>query len=335
MKALSITEIIIALTIPEMNGLNTRKFTIIQGDSKMSELIEIKQLPIVDSNIHFFGVHVQTVPSKWRYKEEAHHAFEINYVLKGKQRTVIGGEHMDCEAGSFLVIPPGIRHTNENIGSGVLTYFCMHVDINEPLLRAKMMRNVKTIYQKDSIYYDELTFKMDQIRSLLKYESFSIIEKLQAQIYVLELLKTFAEMLDSEKDSNDLSNTEITYAREISSAIKWEFKRYSLENDEMINPIRIQKLIGNLGISPGHGLEIFKKVYDISPQEYLISLKFDEAKALLKRKDLSILQIANRCGYKNISHFSRQFKLWSGMNPSQYRQEKEKIWEALAFEKMM
>ncbi|WP_428980031.1 helix-turn-helix domain-containing protein [Acinetobacter modestus] len=48
----------------------------------------------------------------------------------------------------------------------------------------------------------------------------------------------------------------------------------------------------------------------------------EKAKALLKENKLSIQEISNLLGYADISHFSRAFKKWTNMTPSNYRMPK-------------
>lgn len=87
----------------------------------------------------------------------------------------------------------------------------------------------------------------------------------------------------------------------------------------MDNTISIQQIIASLGISPNYGLEVFQKIYRMSPRKYLSDLKLQEAKVLLQQPEISLNEISNRLGYKNLSHFSRQFKRWTGLNPTEFR----------------
>ena len=48
-------------------------------------------------------------------------------------------------------------------------------------------------------------------------------------------------------------------------------------------------------------------------------LRYREACRLLKRTDKPVAAIATALGYRDPSHFSRAFRRWSGMRPSQYR----------------
>jgi AraC-like DNA-binding protein len=114
--------------------------------------------------------------------------------------------------------------------------------------------------------------------------------------------------------------TTAKYAKEIAEAIKWTFKKKCLEKNENIDyTIHIQPIIASLGISPNYGLEVFQKIYHMSPRKYLSGLKLQEAKILLQQPEISLKEIANRLGYKNLSHFSRQFKRWTGLNPTEFR----------------
>ena len=63
----------------------------------------------------------------------------------------------------------------------------------------------------------------------------------------------------------------------------------------------------------------FKKEFGISPIEYLIEVRIRMAKLLLKRKDISITDVALRTGFGSASHFSSCFNGRVGVTPQEYR----------------
>ena len=64
----------------------------------------------------------------------------------------------------------------------------------------------------------------------------------------------------------------------------------------------------------------YKKAYGKSPNDYIIELRMQRAKTLLKEhSDVSIRQISELIGYTDPYYFSRLFKVYAGMTPSQYR----------------
>jgi YesN/AraC family two-component response regulator len=67
---------------------------------------------------------------------------------------------------------------------------------------------------------------------------------------------------------------------------------------------------------------LFKKQYNLSPHAFLISVRIDEAKKLLKSGKYMINEIAEKVGYDDIAYFSRLFKLKEGSSPLNYLKRK-------------
>lgn len=278
--------------------------------------------PRIDWNIRLFGAHKQTVYSNWSMTKEYHHAFEILIVLDGEQETWIENKQYMIKKEDILLIPPGFEHTNKCVTADSMTYFCAHFDIDEPALRMKIMKNSDWIYQPDSPNHGRLRACLQRWLNILDDPDITGSKaKLRAQVVLFELLEVLIDIepLDTEIRSHQ-SMTTAKYAKEIAEAIKWSFKQKCIQKDEDTS-IHIQPIIASLGISPNYGLEVFQKIYRMSPREYLSSLKLQEAKMLLQQPEISINEIANRLGYKNLAHFSRQFKRWTGSNPTEFRKK--------------
>ncbi|AWB45655.1 AraC family transcriptional regulator [Paenibacillus sp. CAA11] len=86
-------------------------------------------------------------------------------------------------------------------------------------------------------------------------------------------------------------------------------------------PISIEEMCSGLGYNRAYLSRIFKKETGISPVSYLLKLRIDKARHLLReRPDLSIEQVANSVGIPDSLYFSRQFRRFHGEAPSRYRQ---------------
>ncbi len=72
-------------------------------------------------------------------------------------------------------------------------------------------------------------------------------------------------------------------------------------------------------ISPYHFIRLFKKHTGKTPYDYIIHMKIEKAKELLRRKDFTITQVCFQCGFNNHSHFTTLFKKRIGVTPSQYK----------------
>ena len=72
------------------------------------------------------------------------------------------------------------------------------------------------------------------------------------------------------------------------------------------------------GISTVYFRKTFESVYGTSPIRYLHELRINKAKAILSGDFGSIGQVAESVGYSSVYHFSKMFKLYTGLSPSAY-----------------
>lgn len=66
-------------------------------------------------------------------------------------------------------------------------------------------------------------------------------------------------------------------------------------------------------------IRLFKKAFGCIPTEYIANLRMQKARELLRGKNASITDIALYCGYGDSNYFSRIFRKYNGMTPSEYR----------------
>lgn len=86
--------------------------------------------------------------------------------------------------------------------------------------------------------------------------------------------------------------------------------------------IDLNEIAKNYGLSKNHFCKIFKNQYNVSPHTFLISVRIDEAKNLLKSGKYMINEIAEKVGYEDVAYFSRIFKLKEGLSPLKYLKRK-------------
>ncbi len=86
------------------------------------------------------------------------------------------------------------------------------------------------------------------------------------------------------------------------------------------NPeLGVNHLSALLGYSPNYLGIAFKRAYGLSIASYLGRVRVAEAKRLMDQTDLMVYEIAFRVGFEDQHYFSKTFKKYVGVSPSDYR----------------
>lgn len=84
-------------------------------------------------------------------------------------------------------------------------------------------------------------------------------------------------------------------------------------------PINHQTLAERFGLVPSYISKLFNQRKGCSPGKYLINLRIDKAKELMRTSpELKVWNIAEIVGYSDPQYFSRIFKKETGKYPSEY-----------------
>lgn len=90
-------------------------------------------------------------------------------------------------------------------------------------------------------------------------------------------------------------------------------------SEHLDESVAISALARLASLSPRYFSSLFKQQTGCAPREYLHLLRIHRACQLLNSTELSIKQIASQVGYQDPLHFSRQFRAFQGLSPTQYR----------------
>jgi len=80
-------------------------------------------------------------------------------------------------------------------------------------------------------------------------------------------------------------------------------------------PLRIERLARELGMSVSGLRQHFKAVTAMSPSQFQKQLRLQEARRLMLGEDLDAASAAYRVGYHDASHFNREYKSLFGVPP--------------------
>jgi AraC-type DNA-binding domain-containing proteins len=90
--------------------------------------------------------------------------------------------------------------------------------------------------------------------------------------------------------------------------------------DHYRDPIRIDTLASMAYQSRYHFIRSFKKEIGVTPYQYVLQLRMEEARQLLRQTDKSITDISFGLGFASVSQFQRAFARTMGVPPKAYRE---------------
>ena len=269
---------------------------------------------------------------------------EITYIEKGLMEWMVEGRQEKVETGSVFYTLPWQVHGSlqalepENIVWHVL--FHLEKDYQKP--------------HSNFQFTKDLGFTAEESAILSTTFSSSTRHCFQATPTIRSLLPALVRELQSTRELRDV--LAITLLR----AVLVELKR--IVNSEVANLATythseqyVQDLISRLssncgeqwtlttmanecGIRRTQLCKIFQKLTGSSPMEYLSRIRIEQAKTLLRRSDIKVIDIAFKCGYSSSQYFANNFKNATGVTPSVYRKGRGKLfatksrdWNKIAF----
>lgn len=162
---------------------------------------------------------------------------------------------------------------------------------------------------------------------------------------LIELLNKLKEELDEERDAwmkQQKMLDQLNEAREaVSRLLHAEAPPYEKQPDQM-HPkdliesatqyimehyrenLSLEKVAAAVYLNPVYFSQLFKKTKGTGYKDYVIQLRLEKAKLLLKSSDLKVTEVAEQVGYQDMRHFTQVFRKMVLMTPSEYRREQSR-----------
>ena len=91
------------------------------------------------------------------------------------------------------------------------------------------------------------------------------------------------------------------------------------------NDIDMNHIAAAMSMSPKQLRGRVTAVTGLTPVAYILQVRLNYAQRLIVNKDTSLTDIAAKCGFQNLSHFSKTFKQQFGVSPTQFRKNLDNI----------
>jgi AraC family transcriptional regulator len=104
----------------------------------------------------------------------------------------------------------------------------------------------------------------------------------------------------------------------------WQQKRVvEFIEEHLAEEISLAALAELVDLSLYHFARTFTQSFGAPPHRYHMARRMDRAKGLLQRPALSVTQIGARIGFRETSSFTRAFRKFTGLTPTEYRRHRE------------
>ncbi|MFF3616737.1 helix-turn-helix transcriptional regulator [Streptomyces sp. NPDC002580] len=90
---------------------------------------------------------------------------------------------------------------------------------------------------------------------------------------------------------------------------------------EYAQPLDVEALARDVGVSAGHLSRQFRAAYGESPYAYLMTRRIERATALLRRGDVSVTEVCFAVGCASLGTFTTRFTELVGMPPGAFRRQ--------------
>jgi len=142
------------------------------------------------------------------------------------------------------------------------------------------------------------------------------------------IVDEFNGLVDMQNSTREIFNMLRKYTikviMEVKEALKAEASRPIKQAQAYINKnyasdINLEKISATAGFNATYFSVLFKKETGMGFLEYLTNVRIKAAKQLLGDTKKSILEICLEVGYRDLKHFTQQFKKITNLTPSEYR----------------
>ena len=261
--------------------------------------------------------------------------YEIMYIVKGELTVIVDNEAIISEKNDCIIIQPFLRHKQLIADGKSCEYYGIHLDFfydetntdfNSREIYSKPCEQRKFEVQVDPTLSKRKSYSFSKIG---EFEKFTVtqsarFERIFNEIYqchiqndelsvlamkanVLLLIQTI--LIDLVSSNGAANQNEI-----VSNFITYTTNHFKED-------INITELAKQYGFSPNYFSKLFKTIINKTPKEFLINVRLDEAKKLLKLGLYTVSEVCTMVGYDDLHYFSRLFKQKEGVSPASFAKQ--------------
>ncbi|NPA50393.1 MAG: AraC family transcriptional regulator, partial [Epsilonproteobacteria bacterium] len=234
--------------------------------------------------------------SNQTFKPHFHNHYSIGLILNGTHKLNINQDRILINQNELKIINPNEIHFVEKDSSW--SYINLLLDKNE------VDEIVYSIYgekEKKIIFKTKINNKTINNQFLLLYKNFN---KSSFEEELIEFIENLLLNYSSYGKHCKSFNGNITKAIEFI-------------HEHFLEDITINDIAKAASFNKYHTIKLFKKQLSLTPHQYILRLRIEEAIRLIK-KSTPLTEVAYHCNFSDQSHFIKEFKKIYGVSPSYF-----------------
>ena len=243
-------------------------------------------------------------------KPHAHESYcHLIYVESGRCILMLNGEHYELTSGMYSIAFPDDTHCIESVPDGD----CAR------LWEIKYITVSQTV--KEALSGADIVLSADAYEKAQLSEIISLSQEKTGNLNAISMafgsfLYHLSAKFESHRDSDDsvylLGINTAGFSRATIETVKYAEKNY-------MHDISLEDIGQAIGYNKNYISTMVKRDLTINVNEVISFIRIREAAEMLYYSDESINNICRQCNFKTLSHFSRIFKKYVGVPPTQYR----------------
>lgn len=239
---------------------------------------------------------INYAPVRWDWSSAGRDYYNLWICIEGEGEMLFNNEKIEVFPGVGILLPREGRVEGRKTDRGLLSNIGMHFQPRQP--------------------EDELAW-IAHTGVPVQLQHFSLIRELA--VYLEFLL--FQAAGDIQGEENRLGGTLLSvFLRDIlmgpESAVDRNIRKQA---EEMrVQPERTrsgEELADTVGLSLSQFARRFHRLYGMSPHDFLIEQRINKARTQLRESQMTVAEIAETLGYRDVGYFSRQYKQKTGLSP--------------------
>lgn len=287
--------------------------------SQIPEKITGLQQPSI--HVGIFQDNLESI--NWHY----HDYYEISFITEGTGKRFVADSMDEFFPGDLVFVAPNIPHTwvvdKEQITTNARKLEMVYLQFTDTTLSKDMLAMSEFSNAATALMHSERGIRvtgktLDEASNILLQMPYSK----SFNRYIL-----FLELLDLIGKSNDL--IPLASKEYINKRFHSDNKRIQTIHEYFMNHYRdeidLTQIASLVSMAEGSLCRFFKMQMGMTIFEYLNKIKVDFACKLLMNKEISVTEVAYDSGFNNLSHFNKQFKKVTNLQPTEYRLRFKKL----------